>query len=305
MSSGCGVSWAARWAPALVVALGAAVATAHGLYEVAHASKVPGPIAWLYPLVTDGLAMVAYSATGRLSGKAAGYAWTCVVLAAGLSGLAQAVYLAADTVVADPVVRFGVGAWPAIACALVAHLLHLILATDHHGHGHGHGGQDGAATAGAAAPQLPAPLAPEVARTPEASPVAAHDDDHDDQDDARDETRDGSGDEERPGDEHDPGELAGDGAAGDVRVRLLGELLAAGEDVTGPQAAALLSHQAGAPVSDRTARRLLATARDTAHEAEQEAEPSARRARLVLLPTGTTTSTETDSEIDTDEGDPR
>ena len=119
------------WLPGLAVALGAAVATAHGLYEVAHAARVPQVIAWLYPLITDGLALVAYAATARLTGSAARYAWAVVVLAAGLSGLAQAVFLASDsTVEASPVVRFGVGAWPAIAAAIVAHLLYL-LAVDH------------------------------------------------------------------------------------------------------------------------------------------------------------------------------
>jgi hypothetical protein len=117
----------AIWLPGLAVALGAAVATAHGLYEVAHAARVPQVIAWLYPLITDGLALVAYTATARLSGSAARYAWSVVVLAAGLSGLAQAVFLASDSAVeASPAVRFGVGAWPAIAAAIVAHLLYLL-----------------------------------------------------------------------------------------------------------------------------------------------------------------------------------
>jgi hypothetical protein len=137
------------WLPGLVVALGAAVATVHGLYEVAAAAGVPGPIAWLYPLITDGLALVAYTATARLSGPARRYAWMVVALAAGLSGLAQAAYLAGapdPTAAAGeppvsghgvqlgfeaaPALRFGVGAWPAIAAAIVAHLLYL-LAVDH------------------------------------------------------------------------------------------------------------------------------------------------------------------------------
>ncbi|GAA2570288.1 hypothetical protein [Pseudonocardia hydrocarbonoxydans] len=118
------------WLPGLAVALGAAVATAHGLYEVAHAARVPAGIAWLYPLITDGLALVAYAATARLSGSAARYAWSVVVLAAGLSGLAQAAFLASGSAVeASAALRFGVGAWPAIAAAIVAHLLYL-LATD-------------------------------------------------------------------------------------------------------------------------------------------------------------------------------
>lgn len=127
---GARVVRAVIWLPGLAVALGAAVATAHGLYEVAHAARVPAGIAWLYPLITDGLALVAYAATARLHGSAARYAWSVVVLSAGLSGLAQAAFLASGSAVdASPALRFGVGAWPAIAAAIVAHLLYL-LATD-------------------------------------------------------------------------------------------------------------------------------------------------------------------------------
>ena len=116
------------WLPGLVVAAGAAIATAHGLYEVARAAGVPTPVAALYPLIGDGLALVAYGATSRLytpSNRA--YAWTIVVLAAGLSGLAQAAYLAGSGVQAVPTwLRFGIGAWPATAAAIVAHLLYLL-----------------------------------------------------------------------------------------------------------------------------------------------------------------------------------
>jgi hypothetical protein len=123
------VGRAVIWLPGLAVALGAAVATAHGLYEVAVASRVPGGIAWLYPLITDGLALVAYTATARLTGPAARYAWTVVIVAAGLSGIAQAAYLAGGpTVDVAPALRFGIGAWPAIAAAVVAHLLYLLAA---------------------------------------------------------------------------------------------------------------------------------------------------------------------------------
>src|SRR3954449_1414365 len=75
----------AIWLPGLAVALGAAAATAHGLFEVALAADVPAGIAWLYPVITDGLALVAYTATARLHASAARYAWSVVVLAAGLS----------------------------------------------------------------------------------------------------------------------------------------------------------------------------------------------------------------------------
>jgi hypothetical protein len=127
------------WLPGLIVALGAAAATAHGLFEVAVAARVPTPIAWIYPLITDGLAVVAYTATARLTGSARGYAWAVVVLSAGLSGLAQAVFLANDLpapadagagagLAVSGELRFGIGAWPAIAAALAAHLLHLLAA---------------------------------------------------------------------------------------------------------------------------------------------------------------------------------
>ncbi|MEU7811839.1 hypothetical protein [Pseudonocardia sp. NPDC049154] len=116
------------WLPGLAVAIGAAIATAHGLYEVAVASRVPEPLAWLYPLITDGLALVAYAATARLQGSAARYAWTVVVVAAGMSGLAQAAFLAGDAgaLAAPAWLRFGIGAWPAVAAAVVAHLLYLL-----------------------------------------------------------------------------------------------------------------------------------------------------------------------------------
>ncbi|BBF99668.1 MULTISPECIES: hypothetical protein [Pseudonocardia] len=136
-SSGAG-RWgqAAVWLPGLAVAIGAAVATAHGLFEVAVAARVPVGVAWIYPLITDGLALVAYTATARLRGGAARYAWSVVIVAAGLSGLAQAMFLAgpapapgAPPVEADAVLRFGVGAWPAIAAAVVAHLLYLLADT--------------------------------------------------------------------------------------------------------------------------------------------------------------------------------
>jgi hypothetical protein len=119
----------AVWTAGLAVAAGAGVATAHGLYQVAAAARVPTPIAWLYPLITDGLALVAYAATSRLADGGRRYAAGIVVLAAGLSGLAQAIYLAggiATSRVGPVGLRFGVGAWPAVAAALTAHLLHLI-----------------------------------------------------------------------------------------------------------------------------------------------------------------------------------
>lgn len=122
--------WANRgvWASGLLVAVGAAVATAHGLYAVVLATGTLPVIAALYPLITDGLALVAYAATARLTGSGRRYAWAIVVLAAGLSGLAQATHVAGglDHAAVPDWLRFGVGAWPALAAAIVAHLLYLL-----------------------------------------------------------------------------------------------------------------------------------------------------------------------------------
>ncbi|KZB80834.1 hypothetical protein [Amycolatopsis regifaucium] len=137
-------TWATAgfWLPGLVVAVCAAVATAHGLFEVVVASGVLASIAWTYPVITDGLAIVAYVATSRLTGAGRRYAWAVVILAAGLSGLAQAVYFVGGFTAPVPpgpngepgsagnpppeLLRFWVGAWPAIAAAIVAHLLFML-----------------------------------------------------------------------------------------------------------------------------------------------------------------------------------
>jgi len=114
------------WLAGLAVALGAGVATAHGLYQVARAAGTPQVLAWLYPLITDGLALVAYATTTRLADHGRRYAWAVVVAAAGLSGLTQASYLAGSVATAPPALRFAIGAWPALAAAIVAHLLFLL-----------------------------------------------------------------------------------------------------------------------------------------------------------------------------------
>jgi hypothetical protein len=159
------------WAAGLVVALGAGVATAHGLYEVALAAGTPRVLAWLYPLITDGLALVAYATTARLANHGRSYAWTVVVIAAGLSGLTQASYLAGGVASAPPALRFAIGAWPAIAAAIVAHLLYLL--GSHHQPTHPPKGFPEAAVAPVpAAPAHPAPAHPAPALpAPQALPV--------------------------------------------------------------------------------------------------------------------------------------
>src|ERR671933_653467 len=114
------------WIAGLVVAISAGVATAHGLYEVALAARVPRMLAWLYPLLPDGLALVPSATPPRLADHGRRYAWTVVVVAAALSGLTQAGYLAGSVASAPPVLRFAIGAWPALAAAIVAHLLSLL-----------------------------------------------------------------------------------------------------------------------------------------------------------------------------------
>jgi predicted GIY-YIG superfamily endonuclease len=113
------------WWAVLGVAVCGVVATAHGLYEVALGCTVPAGISALYVPITDGLALVAYAATDRLRGAARVYAWAVVLVAAGLSGTAQAVMLGG---LGEPPVqlRYGVGAWPAVAVAVAAHLLWLV-----------------------------------------------------------------------------------------------------------------------------------------------------------------------------------
>jgi hypothetical protein len=156
------------WVAGLIVALGAGVATAHGLYEVALAAGTPRLLAWLYPLITDGLALVAYATTTRLADHGRRYAWIVVVTAAGLSGLTQASYLAGGVATAPAPLRFAIGAWPAIAAAVVAHLLYL-LGVDHSPTQHPEVLAD-AVSPVAAAPVQPAPQAWPV---PTAAPIAA------------------------------------------------------------------------------------------------------------------------------------
>ena len=156
------------WAAGLVVALGAGVATAHGLYEVALAAGTPRVLAWLYPLITDGLALVAYATTARLANHGRRYAWTVVVIAAGLSGLTQASYLAGGVASAPPALRFAIGAWPAIAAAIVAHLLYLL-----GGHYQPTHAPKGFPEALPPVPAAPAHSAPQALPVPTAAPPAA------------------------------------------------------------------------------------------------------------------------------------
>jgi hypothetical protein len=127
----------ATWLAGLIVAAGAAVLTAHGLIEVALGCGVPAWCGWLYPVITDGLALVAYAATTQLAGAGRRYAWSVVTLAAGLSGLAQAAYLVGGVREAGPQLRFLIGSWPAMAAAIAAHLLYLIGTSARGDHGCG------------------------------------------------------------------------------------------------------------------------------------------------------------------------
>ena len=60
--------------------------------------------------MTAGVALVVYSTTNRLTDAGREYAWSVVVLAAGLSSAVQAVCLAGGGLdEAGPAVRFGIG----------------------------------------------------------------------------------------------------------------------------------------------------------------------------------------------------
>jgi hypothetical protein len=115
---------------AATVGLSAAVATAHGVFEVVSACGVPPAVASLYPLITDGLALVGYACALRLPNGPRRWAWAVVIVAAGLSGVGQATLLGGGVDRPPTWLRFGVGAWPAIAAALVAHLLFLMAASN-------------------------------------------------------------------------------------------------------------------------------------------------------------------------------
>lgn len=115
----------AEQAPLAAVWAAGAALTAVGMYSVAVACGIPGELAWLYPLIFDGLALVAYRATNHTQDGARRYAAFVVVLCTGLSALAQAAHLAAGkglTAGATGNLKAGVGAAPAIAVALAAHL---------------------------------------------------------------------------------------------------------------------------------------------------------------------------------------
>jgi hypothetical protein len=115
------------WIAGLLVATAGAVATAHGLYEVAVACGQPPAVAALYPIMTDGLALVAYAASTQLRGWPLRYAWACIIVAASLSGVVQAIQLAGGLAHVPPVgVRAAIGAWVAVSFLLSVHLTWLV-----------------------------------------------------------------------------------------------------------------------------------------------------------------------------------
>lgn len=113
---------------AWLVGVAAAIATAHGIYQVAVAARAGEWVAWTYPVMTDGLALVAYRSTRRLTGAGGRYAWCVVVLAALVSGVAQAAHLASGATTSSVPWWLAalIGGWPAIAAAVTAHLLYLL-----------------------------------------------------------------------------------------------------------------------------------------------------------------------------------
>src|SRR5919205_679641 len=67
------------------------------------------------------------STSVRARGGPGGRVAWAVVWLPGLAGLAQASYLPGGaSLETTPALRFGIGAWPAVAAAIVAHLLYLL-----------------------------------------------------------------------------------------------------------------------------------------------------------------------------------
>lgn len=150
---------AMRWAVLAVVLCGA-YATAHGLYGVARACGITVPVAVLYPVIADGLALVAYATIERLDRKRdRAYAWFVVVLAGGLSATAQGI-VGAGMGAPSREVRFWVHFAPAVAVLLAIHLRWLVTRAT------------APAVADPVSPQVSAPAtAPEPEAEPEAEPV--------------------------------------------------------------------------------------------------------------------------------------
>jgi hypothetical protein len=104
------------------VAVCAAVATFHGAAHAAGTSGVTAPVTLLYPVMGDGLAVLAFRRIGVTRGPARGFAWAVMVVAASASGLAQAYVLAAGKAGGAAVLAAGMGAAPAV-CVLLATVL--------------------------------------------------------------------------------------------------------------------------------------------------------------------------------------
>jgi hypothetical protein len=112
-------------APLAAVWAAGAVLTAVGMFFVARACGLPWYLAWLYSLAADGLGLVAFRAAVRLRGFARAYAVLIVMACTGLSAAVQAVHLRLGSGLdgaATPGLRTAVGAAPAVAVALAAHL---------------------------------------------------------------------------------------------------------------------------------------------------------------------------------------
>lgn len=99
-----------------------AVITYPASRAVAHWCHVADPWSWLYPVIADGLAVVAYRVTGRTRGLGRAYAWCVFVACAGLSAAGQSLHLVGLGHAPPVGLRAAVGAWPAVAAAVACHL---------------------------------------------------------------------------------------------------------------------------------------------------------------------------------------
>lgn len=100
------------------VAAAAAVATFHGAERAAAAGGVAWGITLLYPVMLDGLAVLAFRQIASSDGWRRVFAWFVMLAAAGASGSAQAYVHAKGRHGGDALLGLGMGAAPALIVLL-------------------------------------------------------------------------------------------------------------------------------------------------------------------------------------------
>ena len=133
-----------RWGWAVVAAAGGTVAIGVGAFwlsfialaDLATRSGIAGGQSWVWPLLVDGLIVVATIAVVALDGHArTGYPWTLLVTGAGISVVANATHA---LVAADPTVprllAAAVASVPPLVLVASTHLTVVLIRSAHHRH---------------------------------------------------------------------------------------------------------------------------------------------------------------------------